>query len=152
MGRVNNLDILEGMSIRNLSVVENEKGSVLHMIRSDSEYFEKFGEIYFSEVMPNVIKGWKKHKITTQNFVVPVGRIKLVLYDQRQDSGTSEMVFETELGRNNYKMITIPPQIWYGFQGLSNDVSIIANLIDNPHDPEESESLDISDTTIPYNW
>ena len=122
------------------------------MIRSDSEYFEKFGEIYFSEVMPNVIKGWKKHKITTQNFVVPVGRIKLVLYDQRQDSGTSEMVFETELGRNNYKMITIPPQIWYGFQGLSNDVSIIANLIDNPHDPEESESLDISDTTIPYNW
>ena len=65
MGRVNNLDILEGMSIRNLSVVENEKGSVLHMIRSDSEYFEKFGEIYFSEVMPNVIKGWKKHKITT---------------------------------------------------------------------------------------
>ena len=152
MGRINNLDILEGMSIRNLNVVENEKGSVLHMIRSDSEYFDTFGEIYFSEVIPNVIKGWKKHKITTQNFVVPVGRIKVVLYDQRQDSGTSEMVFETELGRNNYKMITIPPQIWYGFQGLSNDVSIIANLIDHPHDPEESESLDISDKTIPYNW
>ena len=102
--------------------------------------------------MTKDIKGWKKHKITTQKFVVPVGRIKLVLYDQRQDSGTSQMLFETELGRNNYKMITIPPQIWYGFQGLSNDVSIIANLIDHPHDPEESESLDISDTAIPYSW
>ena len=33
-----------------------------------------------------------------------------------------------------------------------NDVSIIANLIDHPHDPEESESLDISDTAIPYSW
>ena len=62
------------------------------------------------------------------------------------------MISEIEFGRNDYMMVTIPPDIWYGFKGLSSDVSIIANLIDHPHDPEESESLDISDKTIPYNW
>ena len=152
MGRVNNLKILEDVSIKNLNVIENEKGSVLHMLRSDSPYFKAFGEVYFSEVIPDAIKGWKRHTITTQNFVVPVGRIKLVLYDQRPDSKTSDMIYETELGRNNYKIITIPPYIWYGFKGLSNSVSIIANVIDHPHDPKESESLDLYDGSIPYSW
>ncbi len=152
MASVKSLNILQGMSIKNLSVVENEKGSVLHMLRSDSEDFKTFGEIYFSEVIPNAIKGWKRHARTTQNFVVPVGRIKLVLYDQRSDSETSEMISEIEFGRNDYMMVTIPPDIWYGFKGLSSDVSIIANLIDFPHDPGESESLDLSDKTVPYTW
>ena len=62
------------------------------------------------------------------------------------------MIYETELGRNNYKIITIPPYIWYGFKGLSNSVSIIANVIDHPHDPKESESLDLYDGSIPYSW
>ncbi len=152
MDRVNNQEVLEDMTIKQLSVIENEKGSVLHMLRSDSEHFKAFGEIYFSEVIPEAIKGWKRHTMTTQNFVVPVGRIKLVLYDQRTDSRTSNMIFETELGRNDYKMITIPPHIWYGFKGLSEDVSIIANLIDHPHDPSESQTLDLCDSSIPYTW
>ena len=152
MGRMTKPENMEGMSVRNLRIIENEKGSVLHMIRSDSEYFKRFGEIYFSEVMPDTVKGWKKHKRTTQNFVVPVGRIKLVLYDQRFESETFGMISEIELGRNDYKMVTIPPELWYGFKGLSEDKSIIANLIDRPHDPKESESLDIDDSSIPYNW
>ena len=152
MGRVKNLKILEDMSIKELSVIENEKGSVMHMLRSDSEHFKAFGEIYFSEVIPQAIKGWKRHTATTQNFVVPVGRIKLVLYDQRPDSRTSNMIFETELGRDDYKMVIIPPYIWNGFKGLSKDVSIIANLIDRPHDPSESQTLDLCDVSIPYTW
>tara|TARA_B100000965_G_C19304802_1_gene631776 strand:+ start:142 stop:600 length:459 start_codon:yes stop_codon:yes gene_type:complete len=152
MGRVTNLENIEGMSVRNLRIIENEKGSVLHMIRSDSEHFKRFGEIYFSEVMPDTVKGWKKHKKTTQNFVVPVGRIKLVLYDQRPESETFGMITEIELGRNDYKMVTFPPELWYGFKGLSRDKSIIANLIDHPHDPKESESIDINDSLIPYTW
>ena len=56
------------------------------MLREDSPVFERFGEIYFSTVYPGVVKGWHVHKRMTLNYAVPVGMIKLVCYDDREDS------------------------------------------------------------------
>ena len=142
MGRVNNLDILEGMSIRNLSVIENEKGSVLHMIRSDSEYFETFGEIYFSEVMPNAIKGWKKHNIMTLNLVVITGEIKFVITDKKN-------YFEVILSKDNYQRLSIAPGLWLAFKGLSK-TNVLLNLANIEHDPHEIEKISLSD--LDYDW
>ena len=50
--------------------------------------FENFGEIYFSEINPKTIKAWKLHKNITQNITVLMGKIRLVLYDNRPSSKT----------------------------------------------------------------
>ena len=143
---------IENLNIRDLSVIHDEKGSVLHMIRSDSKNFSRFGEIYFSEIEFDVIKGWKRHKISTQNFAVPSGSIKLVVYDNREGSASKGEVLEMVLGRENYKLVTIPPKLWYSFKGLSTKTSIIANCIDYPHEPSESDTLAIHNNQIPYHW
>ena len=59
---------------------------MLHMLRCDSTEFTEFGECYFSEVFPGVIKAWKRHRYQTQNLAVPVGRILIVIYDDRPNS------------------------------------------------------------------
>ena len=76
--------MLEGVIITNLKQFYDDRGSVLHMINKNSESFKAFGEVYFSEIFPRCVKAWKKHKIQTQNFVVPVGNIKLVIFDDRE--------------------------------------------------------------------
>ncbi|RHX78259.1 dTDP-4-dehydrorhamnose 3,5-epimerase family protein [Leptospira yasudae] len=148
-----NSEILEGVVITPLKEIFDPKGSVLHMIRSDDSEYSSFGECYFSEVNPGSVKAWKFHKRQTQNFTVPMGRIKLVLYDNRDGSSTKGKIQELVLGRpDHYQRIKIPPRIWYGFTCVSVEKAFIVNFTDIPHDPSESERLPECDSSIPFNW
>ena len=150
---MNNLNEIEGVIVRPLRQIIDNRGSILHMLRNDSELFNKFGEIYFSEINPGVIKAWKRHKEQTQNLAVPVQKIRLVIYDSRNNSKTCGMIKEYELGRpNNYHLVKIPPMLWYGFQTLGDQIALIANIADQPHHPEEAESLPYDSGKIPYQW
>jgi dTDP-4-dehydrorhamnose 3,5-epimerase len=144
---------IEGVIVQPLIQIADNRGSVLHMMRRDSELFKQFGEIYFSEIHPNTVKAWKRHKEQTQNLTVPVKRIRLVLYDARTHSSTYGNIAEYEVGRpNNYKLIQIPPMLWYGFQALGHQTALIANCADQPHDSTETESLPADTDQIPYQW
>ncbi|TGK24529.1 dTDP-4-dehydrorhamnose 3,5-epimerase [Leptospira yasudae] len=148
-----NSEILEGVVITPLKEIFDPKGSVLHMMRSDDSEYSSFGECYFSEVNPGSVKAWKFHKRQTQNFTVPMGRIKLVLYDNRDGSSTKGKIQELVLGRpDHYQRIKIPPRIWYGFTCVSVEKAFIVNFTDIPHDPSESERLPEYDSSIPFNW
>ena len=137
---------IKGIIIKNLNQISDDRGSVLHMLRSDSNDFKRFGECYFSEVLPGKIKAWKRHKNQTQNLAVPIGLIKIVLL---KDS----LIEEHIIGRpNNYFRITIPPGIIYGFSCIGTEKALIVNCADLPHDPHESESFDLSNKNIPYKW
>ena len=142
-----------GLTVTSLKQIVDERGAVLHMLRSDSELFHGFGEIYFSEVLSGTVKAWKCHRRMTQYFAVPHGRIKLVLFDDRDNSDTQGTVDVLELGRpDRYCLVRIPPGLWYGFQGIAAGPSLLANCTDLPHDPSESDRLPENATVIPYRW
>ena len=94
--------MIHGVKITNLMQIHDERGSVYHMLREDSDVFERFGEIYFSSVYPGVIKAWHKHKEMTLNYAVISGAIKLVLYDDREQSPTFSKIQEIFLSPENY--------------------------------------------------
>jgi dTDP-4-dehydrorhamnose 3,5-epimerase len=136
-----------------LKQIVDERGRVLHMLRNDSPLFKNFGEIYFSEVLSGVIKGWKKHTLMTQNFVVPVGKIKLVIYDDRPNSISCGKAMDITMGRpDNYHLVQIPPLLWYGFQGLASTPSLLANCADLPHDSMEAEQIAVGTKNMPQLW
>ena len=150
---MNELVEIEGVIIQQLKQITDKRGSVLHMIKNDSSLFKQFGEVYFSEVHSGLVKAWKRHKKQSQNLAIPFGKILLVVYDDRPNSNTHGEITEYRLGRpDNYKLIHIPPMLWYGFQGIGDQTSMIANYTDLPHDPEEMESLSADTSQIPYQW
>ena len=140
------------MKIQPLKQIKDERGSVMHMLRSDSPYYEQFGEVYFSTVKQGVVKAWKQHKVMTQNFAVPVGMIKLVIYDDRPKSTTKGNLLEIHNGMNHYSLIKIPVKLWYGFQGLDKGFSLIANCTTIPHNDNEITIVDYKESDIPYRW
>tara|TARA_B100001250_G_C19700606_1_gene744577 strand:+ start:307 stop:771 length:465 start_codon:yes stop_codon:yes gene_type:complete len=144
--------MIEGIKITPLKQIEDERGKVMHMLRNDSKSFTKFGEIYFSTVYPNKIKGWHIHKKMTLNYAVVAGEIKLVLYDARPDSKTKGEVQEFFLSQKNYKLVSVPPLIWNGFMGVGNSTAIVANCADLPYDSSEIERKAAFDKDIPYDW
>lgn len=145
--------MIDGVVITYLKEFKDERGSVLHMIRSDAETFSGFGECYFSEVLPGCVKAWKKHTRQTQNLVVPIGKIRLVLFDDRQYSTSIGKIQIIEMDRQqNYVRVTIPSGIWQGFMCISESPSLMVNCADLMHDKDESESLPFDTNKIPYNW
>ena len=144
--------MIEGVAVKPLKRIPDERGSIMHMMRRDDTEFEHFGEIYFSEIYPGVIKGWHIHKEMTLNYAVPFGMIKLVLYDEREESPTKGELQEIFMGDKNYCLVRIPPMIWNGFKGMGSAPAIVANCSTLPHAPDEIERLDPIANHIPYDW
>ena len=144
--------MIDGVFVKSLKQIADERGKVMHMLREDDPHFEEFGEIYFSVVYPGVVKGWHLHRMMTLNYAVVSGMIKLVLYDDRKGSPTKGEIQELFVGENNYVLVKIPPGIWNGFKGLSTKPSIVANCATLPHDPREIVRVDPYDNDIPYDW
>lgn len=144
--------MIDGVRIHPLRRIADARGDILHMLRVDDPHFERFGEIYFSAVRPGVVKGWHLHRRMTLNYAVPVGRIRLVLYDARDGSPTRSVLQEITLGGEEYRLVRVPPGVWNGFLGLGEEPSLVANCATLPHEPEEIERRPPRWDGIPYDW
>jgi dTDP-4-dehydrorhamnose 3,5-epimerase len=144
--------MIAGVAVHPLRRIPDERGTVMHMLRADAPHFERFGEIYFSTVYPEVVKGWHLHRRMTLNYAVVSGMIKLVLHDDRADSPTRAETMELFVGDQNYVLVTVPPLVWNGFKGVGTTAAIVANCATIPHDPAEIERLDPFSPRIPYQW
>ena len=145
--------LIRDVSINPLKQIHDDRGAVFHVMKSNDNQFDKFGEAYFSKINNNVIKGWKFHKEMKQNFCVPFGQLKLVLFDNRENSKTKGLINEIILDDSkNYKRVTIPKNIWYSFKCLSESYCLLLNISNIEHDPLESTTIDINTNKIPYSW
>jgi dTDP-4-dehydrorhamnose 3,5-epimerase len=141
---------IEGVVLTQLKSILHPKGNVFHAMKKSDPGFTGFGEAYFSTVNYGDIKGWKKHLRMTMNLVVPVGEVRFVLHDDRNESSTKGSFFEVCLSQRNYQRLTVPPGVWMGFKGLGNDLNLLLNLANMEHDPEESENIPLE--SISYEW
>jgi len=144
--------MIEGVKLKPLLQLPDERGKVLHMLRVDDPNFERFGEIYFSIVYPGAIKAWHLHREMALNYAVPVGNIKMVLYDDRAGSATKGELMELFLGPDNYQLVHVPVGVWNGFKGLGSTPALVANCATTPHHQEEIERMNPFSTAIPYDW
>ena len=144
--------MIEGVQVVPLRRIPDERGTIYHMLRSTDPHFQKFGEIYFSTVYKGVVKGWHRHRGMTLNYACVHGRIKLVLYDDREGSATRGEIQEVFLGPDAHALVIIPPEVWNGFKGMSEPFAIVANCCTEPHDPARSTRLDPHANSIPYDW
>ena len=143
---------IEGVWIKPLRKIPDERGMILHMLRADETIFEKFGEVYFSVGYPGSIKGWHKHTRQSQNYAVIQGMIKLVLYDEREDSPSKGKLIEVFTGEDKYELVHIPPGVVNGYKTYGVKPAIIANCADEPHAPDEMVRYDPIQSHIQYNW
>ena len=144
--------MIKGVKEVSLKQIADERGKIMHMLKSTDEHFEKFGEIYFSCAWPGTIKAWHIHKSMTLNNAVISGRAKLVLYDDRPESPTRGELNEFFIGEDNYKLIKIPPGIINGYKAFGDKLVVLANCASDPHDKNEISYIDPFKNEIPYNW
>lgn len=123
-----------GVRIKPLLRFPDERGTVKHFMKN-YEWEYPFGEVYVTTIYRGIIKGWHGYQTKTMAYAVVKGAVKLVLYDNREDSSTYDTVQEIILGDDNYQRVIIPPSVYNAFRGIA-DESIIVVLADEPFNEE----------------
>ena len=144
MGKIKLTDIL----VTPLQRIETTGGDVLHAMKQSDEGYAGFGEVYLSCVAIDAVKAWKRHTRMTMNLVVPMGQVRFVFRTVNED-GADEFRIE-EIGIYRYARITVPPGTWFGFQGMHTPESLVLNISNIPHEPNEAERLSLAD--VNYIW
>lgn len=146
--------MIDGVIIKKLKVIPDDRGRLMEIFRSDDTAFKKFGQVYMTTVYKNVIKAWHYHKIQTDNFACIRGKIRLGLYDAREKSPTYKQTQEVIMSFEEPILITIPPFIYHGFKGLSDEESVVINTPTETYNrttPDEYR-MDPFDKDIPFDW
>jgi len=139
--------MIKGVILTPQNIIPTDGGEVMHVIKStDSEFFG-FGEAYISSIEHGCIKGWKKHTKMISNITVPKGEVRFVLCEDKKNSPAFQEVL---LSKDNYSRLTIPPNVWFAFEGKAAGTSMVLNISSITHDPEECVNKDLS--LINYNW
>ncbi|MCM8764697.1 MAG: dTDP-4-dehydrorhamnose 3,5-epimerase family protein [Candidatus Omnitrophica bacterium] len=146
--------MIQGVKIKRLNYVADDRGRLLEILRSDDDIFEKFGQVYITTCYPGVIKAWHLHKKQNDNMVVISGMAKIVLYDQREKSQTYGEINEFISGDYNPLLIHIPVNIFHGFTCISNEEAILLNIPTLPynHSRPDEYRLPFDSEKIPYDW
>ena len=135
---------MDGVILTPLKKIHHPKGDIYHAMKKSDHGYNGFGEVYFSTINKDDIKGWKKHLKMTLNIIVPIGKIKFVVYDIKTKEFFSEVI-----SSRNYQRLTISPGLWVAFQGMQNE-NILLNIASTEHDPSEEENLTVDQ--IEYAW
>jgi dTDP-4-dehydrorhamnose 3,5-epimerase len=146
--------LIDGVVVKPLRVIPDERGFLMEMLRSDDEVFEKFGQAYITACYPGVVKGWHYHKKQTDHFVCVKGMAKVVLFDGREDSPTYRQVQEFFIGERNPVLLKIPRMVMHGFKAVGTEMAMIINFPTELYNYKEPDEYRIpwDSNDIPYDW
>ena len=146
--------MIDGVKIKKLKVVADERGRLMEILRNDDEIFQKFGQVYMTTANPGYVKGWHYHKEQTDNFTCIKGKIKLVLFDSRGDSKTKGEVQEFRISLEDPVVVQIPPLVFHGFEADSGEEAVVINNVTEPYNREQPDEFRVpfDSPDVPYKW
>jgi dTDP-4-dehydrorhamnose 3,5-epimerase len=146
--------MIEGVVVRQLKPLVDERGWLMEILRKDWDVFEKFGQVYVTMAYPNVVKAWHMHKEQTDHLVCITGMVKLVLYDDRKGSNTKGEINEFVIGEQNYVLVKVPPEVWHGFKVISQKTALVLNAPTELYDYKTPDEYRLPPDTdkIAYDW
>jgi dTDP-4-dehydrorhamnose 3,5-epimerase len=150
------MDTIHGVEVRDLQVNTDERGHLVEVFREDWELYDPDPAMsYYSLSYPGVIRAWHRHlRGQVDHFVCPQGRIKVGIYDDRDDSPTRGEVNEFVIGEHNQRAIRVPGACWHGFKVVGNEQALLLNFpttLYDYDDPDE-ERLPPHTDEVPMDW
>ena len=145
---------IDGVRIKDLKVIPDERGWLMEILRCDDEVFMQFGQVYLSTAYPGVVKAWHYHKLQTDNFTCVRGMMKVALYDDRGDSPTYKVLMELFAGEKNPILISVPPGVYHGFKAVGAETAYFVSIPTLPYNYEAPDEYRLPPDTeeIPYDW
>jgi dTDP-4-dehydrorhamnose 3,5-epimerase len=148
------MDLIDGVAVKTLRVIPDERGHLMEILRRDDEIFAGFGQVYLTSAYPGAVKGWHYHEKQTDHFCVVRGMMKVVLYDRREGSPTHGKINEFFIGERNPLVVRIPAGVLHGMKCISEESAILINTVTEPYNHRHPDEFRVPphDNEIPYDW
>ena len=147
--------LIDGVQVKPLKVIPDERGRLMEILRADDALFERFGQVYVTTAKPEIVKAWHYHKLQADHWVCLFGKARVGLYDMREKSPTHGLTNEFIMTPEEPFLLKIPVFVYHGFKGIATDrESMIMNIPTVPYNyaaPDEYRA-DPYDPRIPFDW
>ncbi|HLC46534.1 MAG TPA: dTDP-4-dehydrorhamnose 3,5-epimerase family protein [Candidatus Nanoarchaeia archaeon] len=149
-------DRIEGVLVKKLRVMKDDRGYLMEMIRADDPFFRKFGQVYVTYCEPGFVKGWHYHKVQIDHFVVIKGNGRVLLYDARENSKSKGNWIEFIMGDANPICVVIPVGVLHGIECAPGEKEgcLLLNMPTEMYryrEPDEFR-IDPFDNDVPIKW
>ena len=146
--------MINGVKIKKLKIIPDDRGRLMEILRNDDDMFIKFGQVYMTTAKPGVVKAWHWHNKQFDSFTCVSGKMRLALYDAREDSPTKGSIEEFEISLDNPMVVQIPPGVYHGFKCISIEEAVVINTVTEPYNHSQPDELRIDeyDNEIDYDW
>jgi dTDP-4-dehydrorhamnose 3,5-epimerase len=145
--------VIEGLSFRRLPPLEDERGEVTELFRTDWGFHgSPVEQIYCVTLRPGVIKAWSLHKHQDDRIAVMDGCLRWAFFDAREGSPTGNHLVVRTFSERNRHVFTIPAGVWHGTQNVGiRDASFLnfpTRLYD--HGQPDKYALPLENSLIPF--
>lgn len=145
--------LIDGVLIRAATTIADERGTVCEIYSPAWGITEaELVYVYQTTIRPGQHKGWVMHRHQDDRLFFSQGSVKVVLYDERQDSGTMGMINELFFGEQNRALLHIPRYVWHAVKNIGQTDALFVNMPTAPYDHADPDKYRLpSDTdAIPY--
>lgn len=145
--------MIEGVELKGLITHADERGFFREIARNtDPIVREGWAQVSHSLMFPGVAKAWHVHYTQIDWWYVPIGDLKVALYDLREGSPTRGQLQEFFLGEHyEAQLLKIPPGVAHGCKALNGPAHLIY-LTSRTYDPAEEGRVPHDDPAIGYDW
>ena len=147
--------LTEGVVIRDLTTVADERGSVVEIYDLRWNYHpDPLVFSYMFTIRPGYVKGWNLHKQHEDRYVILQGEMALVLFDPRPDSATYGEVCKIMLSEHHRRIVNVPKFVWHADHNIGSKDIVVVNFPTMPYDHENPDKyrLPIDTDLIPYSF
>lgn len=146
--------MIEGVRAKRLVLIPDERGRLMEILRCDDDIFVNFGQVYITTAYPGIVKAWHYHKLQDDFFTCIKGKIRLALYDSRENSPTYKELNEFIISLDSPILVRIPALVYHGFKCISDEEAIVINTVTKPynHTNPDEYRVDPYNNDIAYDW
>lgn len=145
--------MIDGVELKALVTHHDERGFFREVARNTEEIVRGgWAQVSHSLMHPGVAKAWHLHPAQIDWWYVPVGDLKVGLYDTREGSPTKGQLDEVFLGEHyDAQLLKIPPGVAHGCRVIGGTTHLIY-LTSSTYDPKEEGRIPHDDEKIGYDW
>lgn len=116
--------MLEGIKIKALKRMLDERGSFTELMRADWKEIlgeDQIVQANFSTSYLGIVRAWHRHlKEQVDYFLVLKGSLKICAYDDE-----SQELDEIVLSDQSFQIVRIPGHYWHGFKVVGNETAFL---------------------------
>jgi dTDP-4-dehydrorhamnose 3,5-epimerase len=133
-------ELLHGVVLKDVLPVVTGYGHLTEVLRGEwLGSNRKVDQVFVTTMLPGAVSAWHAHSETTDRLFVAAGFLRVVLYDNRDNSPSKGRINEFRLAPMRPALVVIPPRVWHGVQNMGAEPAILINAVDHAYRYEDPD-------------